>query len=131
VPLKGIDGAVCPTDHGLSGRLQPVVNTSLRRGPTRLDTRPGGIRAERHPVPDLDCHVFQQVHGVAEPTGTSDKAGELIDQFARADDQRADAGPEQRGRRKTRPVTSPLTEKVAVTSPATHLPAITPAKVTA
>jgi hypothetical protein len=46
--------------------------------------------------PDLAGQIAQQAEGLAHAADPGDKPGELIDQFARADDQRADAGADQR-----------------------------------
>jgi hypothetical protein len=55
-----------------------------------------GSGAHLDAFPDLDHEVLQERHGLAEAAGTRDESGELVDQLTCADDQRPDAGPDQR-----------------------------------
>ena len=56
----------------------------------------GAGRAKADAVPDLERQILEQANRRAEPTRACDEPGELEHQLARADDQRPDAGADQR-----------------------------------
>jgi hypothetical protein len=95
-PLECVRGGVPETDHALDGALHARRGIGLQVEEHR---RGGGARRRRahpDPLPDLDREVLQERHGLAEAARAGDEARELIDELARTDDQRADAGADQR-----------------------------------
>jgi hypothetical protein len=77
--------ALCMPDRGIGFQVE-----EHRRGRSARRSR-----AHADPLPDLDGEVLQERHRLAEAARAGDEAGELIDQLARADDQRPDAGADQ------------------------------------
>ena len=73
------------------------------RQPAGLDRRPDRLQRQRQrpaaeldPLPDLGGDVAEQRQRLAEAAGAGDEPAELVDHLAGADDQRPDAGADQR-----------------------------------
>ena len=94
--LERVRRRVAEAHHALDGALHSGGGVRLQVEEHRRCRGPGRSGAHADPLPNLDGHVLQERHRLAEPTRTGDEPGELIDEIARADDQRPDAGADQR-----------------------------------
>ncbi len=94
--LEGVRGGVAETDDALDGALHARGGIGLQVEEHRRGGRTRRSSAHPDPLPDLDGEVLQERHRLAEAARAGDEAGELVDELARADDQRADAGADQR-----------------------------------
>ena len=94
--LERVRGGVAETDDALDGALHARRGVGLQVEEHRRGGRARRSRAHADPLPHFDREVLQERHGLAEPARTRDEARELVDELAGADDQRPDAGADQR-----------------------------------
>ena len=87
--------------------------------------------AELDPLPDLGGDVAEQRQRFAEAAGAGDEPAELVDQLAGGDDQRSDAGADQRAAQHDERRGEAAHRDRGGDSPATQRPAMMPAKVAA
>ena len=95
-PLERVRGGVAETDDALDGALHARSGVGLQVEEHRRGRSARRSRAHPDPLPDLDGKVLQERHRLAKAASAGHEAGELVDEFARADDQRTDAGADQR-----------------------------------